>query len=343
MTCTLPHSVTRWQGQQAMTAQDILAVETPIALEFNGISHAVMLATPQELAYFALGFALTEGIIDHADAFYGVEIVSSELGITVQCEIAARAFSQLKQRRRVLMGRSGCGLCGLDNLAQTIMPLSPLAHSQAISAAAIPCAVASLPQFQILNQLTGALHAAAWCDASGKIQDLCEDVGRHNALDKLIGKRVHLDFQAGFLLITSRASIEMVQKAARMGISHLVALSAPTALAVQTAQQIGMTLVAFARADHFVVYTHADKIIEEQTMNMQHLIQMANQIGDFFAAMPDKTEAKQGIVKHIQLFWGPIMRTQLLDYVEQAQGAGLKPLVLAAIQEHRAQLTPVQK
>jgi FdhD protein len=261
MTSTLPYSVTRWQQQRFTQTQDILAVETPIALEFNGISHAVMLATPCDLTAFALGFALTEGIIEHIDAFYGAEIVESILGITVQCNIAARAFAQLKQRRRMLMGRSGCGLCGLDSLTQVIMPISPLPTSSAITATAILQSLKNIAQFQVLNQLTGAFHAAAWCNNTGEIEQICEDVGRHNALDKLIGKHIRSGFQHGFLLMTSRASLEIVQKAARVGITHLVALSAPTALAVQTAQQVGMTLIAFARDDHFVAYTHADKII----------------------------------------------------------------------------------
>ncbi len=244
----------------AMAAQDQLAVETPIALEFNGIAHAVMLATPGDLLDFALGFALTESIIEHPDAFYSAEILPSAQGITLQCDIAVRAFVQLKQRRRAWMGRSGCGLCGLDSLAQVLPPLPILSAAAPISADAVYRAVQQLPLVQSLNQQTGALHAAAWCDSTGTILQLAEDVGRHNALDKLIGKRVRMGFENGFLLMSSRASIEIIQKAARVGISQLVALSAPTALAVQTAQQIGMILIAFARCDHFVVYTHPNGV-----------------------------------------------------------------------------------
>lgn len=260
MNTTQIYPITRWHGQHAMITQDSLAVECPVALEFNGISHAVMLATPCELECFALGFALTEGIIDRVDAFYGAKVVQSELGVTVQSDIAPRAFWALKQRRRMLMGRSGCGLCGVDSLSQLAMPLSVLSNTMTMTAAAILYALKNIAQFQRLNQLTGALHAAAWCNAAGEIQQISEDVGRHNALDKMIGQHVRSGFDGGFLLMTSRASVEIVQKAARVGIACLVAVSAPTSLAVQTAQQVGMTLVAFARDDHFVVYTHGDKI-----------------------------------------------------------------------------------
>lgn len=256
-----PHPVTRYSPQGVLSADDVLAVEVPIALEFNGISHAVMLASPQDLQVFALGFALTEGIISDAAGFYGVEIVPSALGITLQCDIAPRDFVQLKQRRRVLMGRSGCGLCGLDSLAQLAPALSPLAPAAALSATAILHAVRALPAHQPLNQVSGALHAAAWCAVSGEILQVCEDIGRHNALDKLVGKQCRAGFADGFLLMSSRASVELVQKAARVGIPHLVALSAPTSLAVQTAEQVGMTLVGFARDAQFVLYTSATDII----------------------------------------------------------------------------------
>lgn len=236
-------------------------METPIALEFNGIAHAVMLATPLELEAFALGFALTEGIIQQPGQFYGAEVVSGAQGLTLRCEIATSAFAALKERRRVLMGRSGCGLCGLDSLAQLTPPLPALPPAPPLAASAILRAVAALPAHQPLMQQTGALHAAAWCATDGEILLACEDVGRHNALDKLIGLRCREGFTDGFLLMSSRASVELVQKAARMGIPHLVALSAPTSLAVETAQQVGMTLVGFARAGQFVLYTPAAHIV----------------------------------------------------------------------------------
>ncbi len=255
-------SILRWRNSQWALEQDSLAVELPVALEFNGISHAVMLATPDDLESFALGFALSEGIIDHRFEFRGAEITVSEAGITVQCEISGKAFMRLKQRRRNMAGRTGCGLCGVESLEQVLRPLPVVQHDVQISVSAIRSALQALSAMQPLANLTGGMHAAAWSAPDGRLQNLCEDVGRHNALDKLIGRMAgqSLSFRDGFLLITSRASVEMVQKAATMGISCLIAISAPTALAMEMAQNLGMTLIAFARGDGFVVYTHATRI-----------------------------------------------------------------------------------
>ena len=254
--------ILRWRDSQWVQEQDSLAVELPIALEFNGISHAVMLATPDDLESFALGFALSEGIVDHRVQFRGAEAVASESGITVQCEISAAAFMRLKQRRRTMAGRTGCGLCGVESLDQVLRPLPVVQHDAPISVSAIRSALRALSAMQPLANLTGGMHAAAWSAPDGRLQNLCEDVGRHNALDKLIGRMAGqaLSFQDGFLLITSRASVEMVQKAATLGISCLIAISAPTALAVETAEAAGMTLIAFARGDGFVAYAHAARI-----------------------------------------------------------------------------------
>ena len=256
--------ILRWRNSQWVEEQDSLAVESPISLEFNGISHAVMLATPADLESFALGFALSEGIVDQRHDFRGAEIETSEAGITVKCEISSASFMRLKERRRNLAGRTGCGLCGVESLSQVLKPLPSIRNAPSISIPAIHAALQSLSMTQPLANLTGGMHAAAWSDRDGQIQDLCEDVGRHNALDKLIGKMAGkaLGFQDGFLLITSRASVEMVQKAAMMGISALVAISAPTSLAVETAKALGMTLIAFARGNDFVAYSHADRIRE---------------------------------------------------------------------------------
>lgn len=260
--CISTQKISRWYDGKYRDEQDNLVVEIPVALEFNGISHAVMLATPCDLESFALGFALSEGIIKNCSEFFGAEVEESALGITVHCDISSAAFLHLKQRRRNMTGRTGCGLCGVESLQQVIRELPRVPHSPPLSVTAMQTALAELATQQPLNQLTGGMHAAAWSDAQGKLLLVCEDVGRHNALDKLIGLMSveGINFQHGFLVITSRASVEMVQKAATVGIGNLIAISAPTALAVQTAKETGMTLIAFARGDHFVAYAHDENI-----------------------------------------------------------------------------------
>lgn len=259
---TSRHAISRWQDARWTPQHDQLAEEVPVALEYNGISHAVMLATPADLEEFALGFSLSEGIITTPQELYGVEVEHGSAGITVRLEVSSLAFMALKERRRNLTGRTGCGLCGTESLDHVMRPLPLLAGSNAVSVAGIRHALAGLSELQPLNRITGALHAAAWCKRDGSLLKVFEDVGRHNALDKLIGAmaKAQLDFRDGFLLLTSRASVEMVQKAATVGISCMVAISAPTALAVRTAQATGMTLIAFARGEEFVGYAHAEKI-----------------------------------------------------------------------------------
>lgn len=261
--CTSVQNISRWRDQRWTQEQDSLAVELPVALEFNGVSHAVMLATPCDLENFALGFALSEGIVENRAGFRGAEVEESALGITVHCEISGHAFLKLKQRRRNMTGRTGCGLCGVESLEQVFREIPALPVGTPVSGLAIRAALKELKALQPLNQMTGAMHAAAWSAPDGRLQRVCEDVGRHNALDKLIGTMAErgMNFQQGFLLITSRASVEMVQKAATVGIASLIAISAPTALAVKTAHETGMTLIAFARGDEFVAYAHGDRIL----------------------------------------------------------------------------------
>ncbi|WP_273028502.1 formate dehydrogenase accessory sulfurtransferase FdhD [Massilia timonae] len=258
-------TVARMHGGALRSAQDELAEEVPVALEYNGVSHAVMLATPADLEEFALGFSLSEGIIASPAECYGVEIEHAASGITAHIDLAAGAFMRLKERRRSLAGRTGCGLCGVDSLAQVVRPLPWLAPTRALSGAAIRRALLHARAQQPLNRITGATHAAIWCGRDGMPRAAFEDVGRHNALDKLIGG-LHMngaDLADGFCVITSRASVEMVQKAATVGIGALVAISAPTALAVRTALGCGLTLVAFARGDDFVAYAHGANIAME--------------------------------------------------------------------------------
>ena len=260
--CVNTQKITRWRNGHCSEERDKLVVEVPVALEFNGISHAVMLATPCDLESFALGFSLSEGILATRGEFFGAEVEESSLGITVHCDISSAAFLRLKQRRRNMTGRTGCGLCGVESLEQVMRELPRVPAPASVSVSAIHNALHELAALQPLNHATGGMHAAAWSTPEGKLQQVCEDVGRHNALDKLIGVMAarELNFHHGLLLITSRASVEMVQKAATVGIGSLIAISAPTALAVQTAQQVGMTLIAFARGDSFVAYAHGDKI-----------------------------------------------------------------------------------
>jgi len=260
---TGPAMVQRYRSGRPDTAPepDWLAQEVPLALEYNGISHATILATPCDLEDLALGFSLTEGIIRSASDLHDMEITETGRGHIAQLTIASACFSQLKQRRRTLAGRTGCGLCGLESLDDVVRPLPPVpGPSQPISPASILRAMQSLEDVQPLHQQTGATHAAAWADLSGDILHLREDVGRHNALDKLIGVLMHRRRQhntaAGFALISSRASFEMVQKAASVGIPAVVAVSAPTHYAVQTAQELGVMLIGFARKQDFTVYTH---------------------------------------------------------------------------------------
>jgi FdhD protein len=260
------------RGGQVFTAQDWVADEVPVALEFNGISHAVMLATPLDLHDFALGFSLSEGILGSASECYGIEEEVSPLGITLHIEVASAAFARLKERRRSMAGRTGCGLCGTENLTQVSRALPPLDGRAAVSRAAIARALSQFHALQALQQATGAVHAAAWCTAEGTVQWLREDVGRHNALDKLIGalSRNKVDAAAGFIAVTSRASFEMVQKTAMAGVSLLAAVSAPTSLAVATAQAAGMTLVGFARQQDLVVYCRSERLILDPETHHAH-------------------------------------------------------------------------
>ncbi len=261
-------SVVRWRGAQRQAARDWLAEEVAVALQYNGVSHAVMLATPLDLEDFAFGFSLSEGIIESSQQVYDCEVVQQPLGITVQLEVATRCFEALRERRRSLAGRTGCGLCGTDSLDQALRPPPrlPRREAPAFTAVALAQAVGRLHALQRLNLATGAVHAAAWCDRDGRVLLLREDVGRHNALDKLIGAlaRRGLDGSQGFVVVTSRASVEMVQKAAQAGMPLLVAVSAPTALAVRTAREAGMGLVGLARGDDLVIYC-GEQLIELPT------------------------------------------------------------------------------
>jgi FdhD protein len=246
--------------QTALSAS--LAEEVPVALVFNGISHAVMMATPLHLEDFALGFALSEGLIDLASHMYGVEVIEQEQGIELHIDIASQCEVRLKERKRSMAGRTGCGLCGTDSLAQVklSLPQAPAIH---LDIQAMQRAHAGLRAMQPLKLQTGATHAAAWSDAYGVIQLVREDVGRHNALDKLIGAmtKAHLDATQGFICITSRASFEMVQKTIQSGAGALTAVSAPTRLAVDIALSHNLLLAGQVRGDSFTAYSYPERFL----------------------------------------------------------------------------------
>ena len=255
----------RWQSGEVSSGSQAVIGESPVALCYNGISHAVMMATPADLEDFALGFSLSEGILGRADQLQGLEIAWHASGVEIDMAIAAEAFAGLKQRRRQLLGVSGCGLCGLDSLAQVLPELAPVAQAVSVSHAALQRALAALSDWQHLQAQTGAAHAAAWCTPAGEICLLREDVGRHNALDKLIGAHARAGHSAeGFVLITSRASYELVLKAARLGWPVLVAVSGPTTMAIECARRTGLTLAGFAREGRHEIYSFAHRIGEQR-------------------------------------------------------------------------------
>lgn len=250
----------RGRNDDAMQ-EDVVAGEVPVAMTYNGISHAVMMASPADLEEFALGFSITEGILQHPGELYDFDLISQTDGIAIDMRISAERFAALSLQRRNMTGRTGCGLCGTESLDQAIRPIPQLSRRMAISDDAIQRALGELREHQPLQAQTGATHGAAWCDTDGRILEAKEDVGRHNALDKLIGARLKAcgdnvkAFGDGFALISSRASFEMVQKSATVGIGCLVAVSAPTALAISEARKAGQRLVGFARPGRHVIYT----------------------------------------------------------------------------------------
>jgi FdhD protein len=258
--------VLRMRAGELAEMEDMVVDEVPVALVYNGISHAVMMATPADLEDFALGFSLSEEIIVGPGQCYGIDVENTAGGVAVQIEIAGSAFMALKERRRSLTGRTGCGLCGVDSLDQVCRALPTLAPARGFYVDGVRRALGAIGAEQALTKLTGAAHAAAWCGMDGTLHIVREDVGRHNALDKVIGAmaresaRERVAPGAGFLLITSRVSFEMAQKAAVAGVSALVGMSAPTLAAVELADKAGMTLLAFARGNDFVCYTHADRL-----------------------------------------------------------------------------------
>lgn len=248
------------EGHEIPVTEQV-AEEAPVALVYNGVPHVVVMASPQDLEDLALGFSLTEAVIGSAAELGGLEIVPEKAGFSIYLSVPADRVAVLSERRRNMAARTGCGLCGAQTIEQAMHDTPKVAPGPAIRAAAVANAMQQLPSRQKLNAATGAVHAAAWATVSGDLQFVREDVGRHNALDKLIGALVakDIDRREGFAVVTSRASYEMVQKAAMAGIGLLAAVSAPTGLAVRVATQAGLALAGFARGDRCVVYTNTGK------------------------------------------------------------------------------------
>jgi FdhD protein len=244
---------------------DCVAEEIPVALVYNNVPHVVMLASPLDLEDFAVGFSLTEGIVAAPSQISSIRVLTRAEGIEVRLRIPPERFGALADKGRNLAGRTGCGLCGASTLKQAVRHPRPVsaAAAGAVALQHLHEAMAALPGRQTLNQLTGAVHAAAWVLPGQGIAMVREDVGRHNALDKLIGAllRIHSDRSAGFVIVTSRASYEMVQKCAVAGIGLIAAISAPTGLAIRLAEECGVTLLGFVRGGDHVVYSHPRRLV----------------------------------------------------------------------------------
>jgi FdhD protein len=247
-------------GREAV--EERLAEETPVTIAYNGAAHAGMMATPDDLEDFAVGFSLTEGLVSRHDQLTRIEVVRYSRGVELQIEVPAEIAAGAGQRSRRLSGRTGCGICGTESVDQVLRELPVVTSAAPVSATSVSAAMRALRARQPLNELTGAVHAAGWARADGTLELVREDVGRHNALDKLVGALVRAKIAAseGFVVITSRGSFELVQKAAVLGVPLLAAVSAPTALAVRVAHASNITLAGFARDDRMTLYSHAERV-----------------------------------------------------------------------------------
>jgi formate dehydrogenase accessory protein FdhD len=263
----LEYPTVRWKGGVRTEQSERIVEETPVAIVYNGIPHVVMMATPADLEDFALGFSLTEELIQSPADLEHLEIVRYSKGVEIQATVAARCAAVIAERTRRLTGRTGCGICGADGVDAVLKEIHVVPGGGKVSTGAVQAALDGLAANQPLNAASGAVHAAGWARADGTLELMREDVGRHNALDKLVGAAVNagIDTAAGFAVVTSRASFEMVQKAAVLGVPLLAAISGPTGLAVRVAEQSGLTLVGFARRGRLTVYTHPHRLVASRS------------------------------------------------------------------------------
>lgn len=259
----LAHRAIRWENGVPRESDEQVAEEVPVALVYNGVPHVVMMCTPADLEDFALGFSLTEELIRTAADLKATKVVTYGQGIELQLTVDPACEAEIASRTRKLTGRTGCGICGSDSIAAVVKQLHVVKPGTPIAAGAIQRAMGELAGRQELNRAAGAVHAAAWATAAGEVTHVREDVGRHNALDKLIGAlaRDGVEPGSGFVAVTSRASFEMVQKTTVLGAGLLAAVSGPTGMAVRVAEQAGLTLVGFARPGRQTVYTHPARVV----------------------------------------------------------------------------------
>ncbi|NEU11589.1 formate dehydrogenase accessory sulfurtransferase FdhD [Methylobacterium sp. BTF04] len=258
----VPTLVIAYDDRVAHEGERPLAVEMPVNLVYGSIPYAVMMTSPADLVDFAYGFSLTEGIVASADEIRSVQVEDGECGLRLVVDLAPGRLREHLARKRAISGRTSCGVCGVEDLADLPMAETRTGGATAVDIGAIQRALTALGDAQVLNAQTRAVHAAAWACLDGSLLAVREDVGRHNALDKLIGAlmRDRTDPASGFVVITSRCSFEMVEKAASLGASILVAISAPTSLAIDRARMHGMTLCAIARSDTLTVFTGRERL-----------------------------------------------------------------------------------
>ena len=254
---------TRMDAGVVTRVEEALAEETPVTLAYNLAPHAVMMATPADLEDFAVGFSLTEGIVARADDLHRIQVVRHARGIELQIDVPAEVAAAAGSRSRRLSGRTGCGICGTDDVDRVLRDIPAVHGDEPFEAHGVTRAMRELAARQPLNDETGAVHAAGWARRNGALAYVREDVGRHNALDKLVGALVRAGEPAheGFVVLTSRGSFELVQKAAILGVSLLAVVSAPTALAVRVAERAGLALAGFAREERLTVYAHAERVL----------------------------------------------------------------------------------